>query len=88
MTGELGDGNEMRVELKYCERCGVLWLRDPSGGQVYCDYCRPRMDELPVRKKRPGSIRLACGRRPLLREGKLGTGEANVTTMPVAGGAA
>ena len=90
MTGEQPGRakNEMRVELKYCERCGVLWLRDPSGGQVYCDYCRPRMDELPIRKKRPGSIKLACGRRPITTYGKLGVREANATTMRVAGGAA
>lgn len=90
MTGEqLGRAkNEMRVELKYCERCGVLWLRDPSGGQVYCGYCRPRMDELPVRKKRPGSTKLVCGRRPITNYGKPGVREANATTMRVAGGAA
>ena len=53
MTGkELGkENNELRVELKYCERCGALWLRDPSSGHVYCEHCRPRMDELPVPKE-------------------------------------
>ena len=30
---------EVRVELKYCERCGGLWVREGGGG-VYCNKCR------------------------------------------------
>lgn len=27
------------MELKYCERCGSLWLRSQGTGQVYCSRC-------------------------------------------------
>jgi hypothetical protein len=33
----------VEVELKYCERCGALWLR-PIGSQgVFCGTCAPKM---------------------------------------------
>jgi len=28
---------EVRVELKYCEHCGGLWVRERGAGVVYCD---------------------------------------------------
>lgn len=37
--GTSGQG-ESRVELKYCERCGGLWLRRPGHEVVYCERCR------------------------------------------------
>jgi len=39
--------NESSLELKYCERCGGLWLRPTGGGQVYCVACARAMGELP-----------------------------------------
>jgi hypothetical protein len=39
--------NELQFELKYCERCGGLWLRPAGGGQVYCVACGREMGELP-----------------------------------------
>jgi Zn-finger nucleic acid-binding protein len=49
--------NELSLELKYCERCGGLWLRPVGGGQIYCVDCGRAMAELPpasyeVRKAR------------------------------------
>jgi hypothetical protein len=32
--------DEVSVELKYCERCGGLWLRRPGQDVVYCERCR------------------------------------------------
>ena len=32
--------DESLVELKYCERCGGLWLRRPGHEVVYCERCR------------------------------------------------
>lgn len=29
----------IRLELKYCERCGGLWLRERGTGRVYCAVC-------------------------------------------------
>ena len=50
-------GNEtVRVELKYCEHCGGLWVRQSGAGEVYCDSCRPKVADLPVPKKPSGRI--------------------------------
>ena len=43
------DHNELvAVELKYCERCGELWLRRVGVEEVYCVTCIPKLMELPV----------------------------------------
>jgi hypothetical protein len=39
-----------RVELKYCEHCGGLWVRE-SGAGVYCRKCEPKVADLPIPKK-------------------------------------
>ena len=31
---------EVAVELKYCERCGGLWLRPTHDDESYCERCR------------------------------------------------
>jgi len=52
------DGSEIQVELKYCERCGGLWLRPQGTNGVYCATCRvclaamPNPGEAPPRKAR------------------------------------
>jgi len=56
--------NEVRVELKYCERCGGLWLRECGSGLIYCKGCEPDVTELPILKKRVQSVKLASRRRP------------------------
>jgi hypothetical protein len=33
------DGNAIQMELKYCERCGGLWLRIRGSEVVYCPGC-------------------------------------------------
>lgn len=38
---------ETLVELKYCERCGGLWLRPRGGAGVHCASCRVRFAALP-----------------------------------------
>lgn len=40
---------ELEVELKYCERCGGLWLRPVGGRQIYCPPCIPKMAHIPFR---------------------------------------
>lgn len=35
------------VELKYCERCGGLWLRARGCDQPYCPPCAAFVRELP-----------------------------------------
>jgi hypothetical protein len=51
---------ETRVELKYCEHCGALWVREGGGG-VYCVECQPKVADLPVPKKKPGRVELPVG---------------------------
>ena len=52
------EGSEIQVELKYCERCGGLWLRPQGTNGVYCASCRvclaamPDPGEAPPRKAR------------------------------------
>ena len=44
------------VELKYCEHCGGLWVRERGAGVVYCDACQPKVADLPAPKKEPGRV--------------------------------
>ena len=41
-----------QLELKYCERCGGLWLRNQGEEEVYCPGCVPKMAEFPRRRPR------------------------------------
>jgi len=36
---ESGNWEIIRLELKYCECCGGLWLRRQGMGRVYCAAC-------------------------------------------------
>ncbi len=36
---ETFDGNAIQMELKYCERCGGLWLRVMGSDLAYCRPC-------------------------------------------------
>jgi coenzyme F420-reducing hydrogenase gamma subunit len=38
---------KLSLELKYCERCGGLWLRPVGGQQTYCTGCARTMAEFP-----------------------------------------
>jgi hypothetical protein len=52
------EGSEIQLELKYCERCGGLWLRPQGADGVYCASCRvclaamPNLGEASPRKAR------------------------------------
>jgi len=52
------NGSEVRVELKYCEHCGGLWVRERGAGVVYCDNCQPKVADMPIPKKRPHKVKL------------------------------
>jgi hypothetical protein len=49
---EVDEAREGEVELKYCERCGALWLRPCGVEEVYCLACVPKMAEFPVARPR------------------------------------
>lgn len=36
----------IEVELKYCERCGGLWIRPCGSERVFCGNCGPKMAEI------------------------------------------
>jgi hypothetical protein len=38
----------VEMELKYCERCGGLWLRRCGSVRVFCERCAPKMAGLEV----------------------------------------
>lgn len=60
------NGKEMvRVELKYCERCGGLWVRECGTG-VYCESCQRSVNELPIPKKKPQRVTLPVQRKTLV----------------------
>lgn len=58
---------EARVELKYCEHCGGLWVREPGAG-VYCAKCEPKVADLPIPKKRAGRVVLPAQERSVADE--------------------
>lgn len=37
----------IELELKYCERCGGLWLRIRGRDDVYCASCALQVSDLP-----------------------------------------
>lgn len=78
------DANAMRMELKYCEHCGGLWVREGGAG-VYCGKCQDKVSELPIPKKKPGKVRLPSGSRTVV-DGFPGIG--NETDLEAAGGVA
>jgi Zn-finger nucleic acid-binding protein len=63
MKRESNTKDVMRMELKYCERCGGLWLRPVGGGQVYCVGCGREMAELPPASYEAESARMPRGPR-------------------------
>ena len=48
----------IELELKYCERCGGLWLRIKGKNDVYCASCALRIAELPAPTRRRVTPRL------------------------------
>jgi hypothetical protein len=64
------DGHEIVVELKYCERCGGLWLRMKGTKGLYCATChetlaaRPDPGDAPARKPRKRKARMQAGPKP------------------------
>lgn len=47
------EGEEIQIELKYCERCGGLWLRRQGADGVYCASCRVRLAAMPNLEEAP-----------------------------------
>ena len=43
---------EVKIEIKYCERCGGLFYRRADQPYVYCVHCEPEMRQVAMPKKR------------------------------------
>jgi len=78
----------VRLELKYCEHCGGLWLRECGAGVVYCGNCQRRVADLPVPKKRPQRVTLPVRRRALVDDYAVEEGGRLELDLKAAGGAA
>lgn len=67
------EGEEIQVELKYCERCGGLWLRRQGAEGVYCAGCRLRLAAMPNAEEAP--VPKARRRRKARLQGRKATRE-------------
>jgi hypothetical protein len=50
--------NIVQLELKYCERCGGLWVRQMGGDEIYCPPCAVEMVDFAPSCRRRASARL------------------------------
>jgi Zn-finger nucleic acid-binding protein len=78
----------VRVELKYCEHCGGLWLRECGSGVIYCDNCQPKVADLPVPKKKPQRVVLPVRQRTVIEDYEVARNHPGDTDLDAAGGAA
>jgi hypothetical protein len=81
---------EVRMELKYCERCGGLWARECGAGVVYCGHCQPKVGDLPVpmAKKRTERVILPVRRRTVVERYEVDPGDGDEMDFEAMGGAA
>jgi hypothetical protein len=83
-----GESGTKRVELKYCEHCGGLWIREDGGG-VYCEKCQPKVDDLPIpRKKRAAKVCLPVGPQTVVGEVRPENRDEDSGDFEAAGGVA
>jgi len=47
----------VRLELKYCEFCGGLWLRERGCQEVHCERCRVNLKALPFAESKAPKLR-------------------------------
>jgi len=83
-----GENESVRVELKYCEHCGGLWVRERGAGVVYCDNCQPKVADLPISKKRPGRLILPVRPHTVVEDYEFEIENEDETDFEAAGGAA
>jgi hypothetical protein len=61
---EINQAAVIHLELKYCERCGGLFLRRQGLGEIYCGGCAEQMVD-----SRPGRLTRHRPRLPVNLEG-------------------
>ena len=75
-----GSAAVIQLELKYCERCGGLFLRQLGIGEVYCAACAEQMVDsrsMPKARSRPRLPVNRDGRRLFEVLKRAGTGGGN-----------
>jgi hypothetical protein len=75
------------VELKYCEHCGSLWVRERGAG-VYCNRCQLKVADLPAGKQRPSRIVLPVRPTTVVEEYEFEVEIDDFNDFEAAGGAA
>jgi Zn-finger nucleic acid-binding protein len=56
---EIDELNIILLELKYCERCGGLWLRTRDSEEVLCASCSAQMANRHTAPRGKHNLRLA-----------------------------
>lgn len=80
--------NNVRVELKYCEHCGSLWVREGGTG-VYCEECQPKVADLPTpTTKRPPRLILPVRPHTAIEDYEFEIDLEDLTDFEAAGGVA
>ena len=89
MSSDRQDGNDrgVGVELKYCEHCGGLWVRERGAG-VYCEKCQPAVEDLAVRRKRGRKPSLPVRRTAVVDAQCPGIADEDLLGFAAAGGVA
>jgi len=80
--------SEVGMELKYCEHCGGLYVRERGAGVVYCGKCLPRVADLPIPKKKPGKIKLPVQVHASVEDYRVGVSREELRNMKAVGGVA
>jgi hypothetical protein len=80
--------DKVRVELKYCEHCGGLWVRESGAGGVYCEKCQPKVADLPAPKKKSGRLILPVRPHTAVEDYEFEIDDGAETDLEAAGGVA
>jgi len=84
---EANENEPVRMELKYCEHCGGLWVREPGAG-VVCGKCQAKVADLPIPKKKLAKVRLPVRPRTAVEEFQQEIENADELDFKAAGGVA
>jgi hypothetical protein len=79
---------EVGMELKYCEHCGGLWVRESGAGTVYCERCQAKVADLPAAQKKSGRLILPVGPHTEVEDCGMEVEGEDVRDLEAMGGAA
>jgi hypothetical protein len=82
------ENHEVGVELKYCEHCGSLWVRERGAGIVYCDKCQLKVADLPAPKMKSNRLILPVRPPAAVEDYELDVDEGDFEDFEAVGGAA